>query len=97
MAILSSQLADFATYQIEVDCGTLSCPRSRRYELSDLAGLFGKQMHISELLRRLRWHCHVNWLEANCRQIRPRWRDQVALRTHVSCCQTLNALARAAR
>lgn len=53
-AILGSRLADFGAYDVEADCSSPGCPRDRRYRVADLARLFGKDMLMAAMIRRLR-------------------------------------------
>ena len=51
---MSSSLADFASYGLEVDCGTPSCAGARTYRVAELVGVFGKVVTFASLIRRLR-------------------------------------------
>jgi hypothetical protein len=53
-AVLSSALGEFSGHQIEMDCGNPACRKERRYLISDLAGVHGKGMTVSRLIKRLR-------------------------------------------
>jgi hypothetical protein len=45
---------EFRDYQLEMDCGNPGCRRGRRYAMADLAGVHGKGMLVSQVIRRLR-------------------------------------------
>jgi hypothetical protein len=52
--VLGSAPAEFSSHQIEMDCGNSACRKERCYLISDLAGVHGKGMTVSRLIKRLR-------------------------------------------
>jgi hypothetical protein len=53
-AALESPLGHFTRHQLEMDCGSPGCRRARRYAMSDLAGVYGRDTLLSQAVRRLR-------------------------------------------
>src|SRR5689334_12648155 len=54
VAILGSQLHELTGFLIAVDCGTQNCRGERAYAMAELAGMFGREVMVSDVLHRMR-------------------------------------------
>ena len=53
-AVLNSTMWEFAGWRLAVDCGTRECGGERAYLIAELASLYGRQIKVGAVIRRLR-------------------------------------------
>lgn len=79
-AILGSPIGELYGFTVAVDCGSAECRGARSYALAELAGVFGRERTVGDVLRRMRCaecggYAVTAWLETGPelnRRVRPR-------------------------